>query len=54
MKILTRGLIGVGFILMMLGGAGMDSASLVVPMIMAFSGVGMLVAGGSIEELYDI
>ena len=53
MKILTRGLIGVGFILMMLGGAAMDNPTL-IPMLMAFGGLGICYVGYVIEQEYVI
>ena len=54
MKILTKILISIGFILVMVGGAGMDSPSILLPVIMAFGGLGIMAAGRGLEDAFNV
>ena len=54
MKILTKILISIGFILIMVGGAGMDNPSILIPVIMAFGGLGIMAAGFGIQEIFNL
>lgn len=40
----------IGFALLGLGGGTMDSASVVIPIIIAFVGLGIIVIGSTMEE----
>lgn len=51
LKITAKIMEGVGFMSMMLGGAGMDNDSILLPLIMAFGGIGIMVAGCQIDEI---
>lgn len=53
MKLLIRGFMAIGFLLILLGAGGMDSESVVVPMLMAFLGTGMVAFGGYIDSYYE-
>lgn len=52
MRIFSRVLEGIGFVMLMLGGAGMDNASLILPVIIVFSGIGVMTAGWRLDEEY--
>ena len=53
MKIITKIMQGAGITLVLIGGAGMDNASIMIPVIMAFSGLGILAAGWGIENAFN-
>lgn len=40
----------IGIVLLFIGGGAMDSASMVVPMVMAFVGMGIAFAGAALDE----
>lgn len=44
-------ILGTGFMLTLIGGAGMDSESIVVPFAMAMVGIALMWIGGKMEEL---
>lgn len=50
MKRVLSVLEGIGFILMMIGMGSMDSASVVIPMVLTFGGIGMMCAGSRLED----
>lgn len=52
MRILAKILESTGITLLFAGGAGMDSASLIAPSILAFVGIIIALAGVYIEEGY--
>lgn len=52
MKGLFKAMQAIGITLVLVGGAGMDSASIVVPVIMAFGGLGIMAAGRGLEDAY--
>lgn len=52
MKILGRTMMSVGFLAFLIGMSGMDSPSLVVPIIIGFGGLVLFLAGGKIEEAW--
>lgn len=52
MKVLAKVMESVGLIMLFIGGASMDSASLVIPIIMAFAGMAIAWGGVEIEEAY--
>ena len=52
MRILAKILESTGITLLFAGGAGMDSASLIAPSILAFAGIIIALAGAYIEEGY--
>ena len=41
---------GIGFVMILLGGGAMDSASLIAPIAIVLGGVVLMLAGASIEE----
>lgn len=41
---------GLGFVLILIGGGAMDSASLIAPIAIILGGVALMLAGASIEE----
>lgn len=51
MKVLLKSVQCIGFVLLGIGGGAMDSTSIVIPMIMAFVGLGMTIAGLKMEEM---
>ena len=51
LKITAKIMEGVGFMSMMLGGSGMDNDSILLPLIMAFGGIGIMAAGCQIDEI---
>lgn len=50
MKILGKVMMGVGVVAVLFGGGGMDSQSLLVPIMMVILGVGLIYAGNKIDE----
>lgn len=52
MKKLFRVIYAVGFLMLIIGAGAMDSESVVVPMVMTFSGVAITVTGAYMEEAY--
>ena len=52
MKVLARVMSSIGFVLILLGGAGMDSASLVMPIVMILVGIVMMWNGMALEGEY--
>lgn len=53
MKILAKIMMGAGFCIMLTGMAGMDSESVIVPIVMAFVGIGIVAFGGYLESYYE-
>ena len=52
MKVLSKVLEGIGFASLMVGGAAMDSVSMVFPITLAMVGLGILFLGWHIDEEY--
>ena len=52
MKILAKVMMGAGIVAMLLGGGGMDSQSLLAPIMMIILGVGLIYTGNKIDEDY--
>ena len=52
MKILAKVMMGVGVFVVLFGGGGMDSQSIVAPILMILLGVGLIYAGNKIDEDY--
>lgn len=52
MKTISNILKGLGIIGLFVGGSAMDSASLLLPAVLAFAGVGLMYLGAQIEEVY--
>ena len=52
MKILAKGIMGAGVVAVLFGGGGMDSQSLVAPLMMIILGVGLIYIGNRIDEDY--
>ena len=52
MKTISNILKGLGISMLFIGGSAMDSASLVVPFVIAFAGIGFMYLGVQIEEVY--
>lgn len=52
MKILARVMSTIGFVLVLLGGGGMDSVSLVMPIVMILVGIVMMWNGIALEGEY--
>lgn len=52
MKKVFKAIMGFGFFLLLCGAGGMDSQSVVAPMIMAFGGLAIFITGAYMEELY--
>jgi hypothetical protein len=52
MKILAKVMMGAGIVAVLLGGGGMDSQSLVAPIMMIILGVGLIYTGNKIDEDY--
>lgn len=50
MKILAKVMMGAGIVAVLLGGGGMDSQSLVAPIMMIILGVGLIYTGNRIDE----
>ena len=50
MKILAKVMMGAGIVAVLLGGGGMDSQSLLVPIMMIILGVGLIYTGNKIDE----
>lgn len=50
MKILAKVMMGVGVVAVLFGGGGMDSQSLVAPIMMIILGVGLIYTGNRIDE----
>jgi hypothetical protein len=50
MKILAKVMMGAGIVAVLLGGGGMDSQSLVAPIMMIILGVGLIYTGNKIDE----
>ena len=43
----------IGILLMLMGGGAIDSTSMMIPMIMAFAGLGIFVGGCYLEDLKE-
>lgn len=52
MKTLARVMSSIGFVLILMGGGGMDSASLVIPIVMILVGIVMMWNGIALEGEY--
>lgn len=52
MKKVFKAIMGFGFFVLLCGAGGMDSESVIVPLIMAFSGLAIFVTGAYMEDLY--
>jgi hypothetical protein len=52
MKILAKVMMGAGIVAVLLGGGGMDSQSLLAPIMMIILGVGLIYTGNKIDEDY--
>lgn len=52
MKKVFKVVMGIGFFMLLCGAGGMDSESVIVPLIMAFSGLAIFVTGAYMEEAY--
>lgn len=50
MKILAKVMMGAGIVAVLLGGGGMDSQSLLAPIMMIILGVGLIYTGNKIDE----
>lgn len=53
MKVLTKSMEAIGFVLILIGGAGMDNTSIIVPVFMAVGGLALFAAGGRIEDAFN-
>lgn len=52
MKLISKALEAIGMTSMLVGGCSMDSPSIIIPMIMAFVGVGVMLTGMYLDEAY--
>ena len=52
MKVISKALEAIGFVLVMLGGSAMDNPSLIVPIILVLGGMGIMTAGMEVENEY--
>lgn len=52
MRILAKVSEAIGITMLFVGGAAMDSPSLIAPVVMAFTGIAIAFAGVAIEERY--
>lgn len=52
MKKISRTIFAVGFFMLLIGAGAMDSESVVVPMVMTFSGLAIAVTGAYMEDAY--
>lgn len=50
MKILGKVMMGVGVVAVLFGGGGMDSQSLLVPIMMVILGIALIYTGNKIDE----
>ncbi len=53
MKILIRVIMLIGFLLILVGAGGMDSESVIIPLLMTALGVGMFAFGGYLDSYYE-